>query len=411
MNIAIPLIRMTVGELLARISLLLIVILWSIPTFGLLVSSFRTRDAIATTGWWTSLLTNVQTAVFRTGTEGEQVGEEYVISGTHFEDSRIAENATITAFGTTANNPSEFVAGETVPLDDGGSITIYADGRYELRLPQQPERGLRFSFTANVPSRYTLANYTDILIAPPGSDRNVWEAFINTFTVTIPSTIIPIAVALFAAYAFSWMNFPGRLVLFAVVVGLLVVPLQMSLIPLLRLYANNATFLNENLIQVLNTGILADSGFQLAELRPKSYLGIWLAHTGFGLPLAIYLLRNYIGSLPKEIIESAQIDGASHFTIFTRLILPLSLPAIASFSIFQFLWVWNDLLVALVFLTKDPNQIVLTSRLREYLGSRGGDWDVLSASAFISIAVPIMVFFALQRYFVRGLLAGSVKGG
>lgn len=410
MNISIPLIRLTVGEVIARTVLLLIVILWSIPTFGLLVSSFRTRDAIATTGWWTSLQTNVQTAVFRTGTEGEFVGEEYVITGTHFEDSGVAENAEITAFGTTANNPSEFVVGETVPLEDGGTITILADGSYELRLPQPPERGLRFSFTANVPSRYTLDNYTDILIAPPGSDRNVWEAFINTFTVTIPSTVIPIALALFAAYAFSWMQFPGRLVLFAVVVGLLVVPLQMSLIPLLRLYANNATFLNENLIQVVNN-LFADAGFQLSNIRPKSYLGIWMAHTGFGLPLAIYLLRNYIGSLPREIIESAQIDGASHFTIFTRLIVPLSIPAIASFSIFQFLWVWNDLLVALVFLTKDPNQIVLTSRLREYLGSRGGDWDVLSASAFVSIAVPLIVFFALQRYFVRGLLAGSVKGG
>jgi alpha-glucoside transport system permease protein len=143
----------------------------------------------------------------------------------------------------------------------------------------------------------------------------------------------------------------------------------------------------------------------------KSYPGIWLAHTGFGLPLAIYLLRNYIGGLPREIIESAKIDGASHFDIFVRLILPLSIPALASFAIFQFLWVWNDLLVALVFLGKTDDQIVMTSRLRELLGSRGDNWEILTSSAFISILVPLVVFFSLQRYFVRGLLAGSVKGG
>jgi alpha-glucoside transport system permease protein len=143
----------------------------------------------------------------------------------------------------------------------------------------------------------------------------------------------------------------------------------------------------------------------------KTYLGIWLAHTGFGLPLAIYLLRNYIGGLPRDIIESAQLDGASHFEIFIRLILPLSIPALASFAIFQFLWVWNDLLVALVFLGKGDDQIVLTSKLRELLGSRGDNWEILTSSAFISILVPLFVFFALQRYFVRGLLAGSVKGG
>ncbi|MFZ4815988.1 MAG: carbohydrate ABC transporter permease, partial [Phototrophicaceae bacterium] len=143
----------------------------------------------------------------------------------------------------------------------------------------------------------------------------------------------------------------------------------------------------------------------------KSYPGIWLAHTGFGLPLAIYLLRNYIGGLPREIIESAKIDGASHFEIFIRLVLPLSIPALASFSIFQFLWVWNDLLVALVFLTKNADQVVMTSRLRDMLGSRAADWEILTSSAFVSIVVPLIVFFALQRYFVRGLLSGSVKGG
>jgi alpha-glucoside transport system permease protein len=184
------------------------------------------------------------------------------------------------------------------------------------------------------------------------------------------------------------MEFPGRQLLFAIVVGLLVVPLQMSLIPLLRLYnVVGETF-----------GVAA-----------KSFPGIWLAHTGFGLPLAISLLRNYMGGLPREIIESAKIDGASHFDIFVRLILPLSIPALASFAIFQFLWVWNDLLVSLIFL--DSTDKVMTAELRELLGSRGDNWEILTSSAFISILVPLIVFFSLQRYFVRGLLAGSVKGG
>jgi alpha-glucoside transport system permease protein len=240
-------------------------------------------------------------------------------------------------------------------------------------------------FIAAIPPTFSLANYREVL-----SSERIDRAFINTFTVTIPATIIPILIAAFAAYAFAWMKFPGRQWLFAVVVGLLVVPLQMSLIPLLRMYNEiGATF----------------------GVPSKTYLGIWLAHTGFGLPLAIYLLRNYIGGLPRDIIESAQLDGASHFDIFIRLILPLSVPALASFAIFQFLWVWNDLLVALVFLGKGDDQIVLTSSLRELLGSRGDNWEILTSSAFISILVPLMVFFSLQRYFVRGLLAGSVKGG
>src|SRR5690606_18946470 len=174
----------------------------------------------------------------------------------------------------------------------------------------------------------------------------------------------------------------------ALVVALIVVPLQMSLIPLLRLYNGLA-------------GITGGAS--------KTYFGIWLAHIGFGLPLAIYLLRNYMAGLPKEIMESARIDGASHFKIFTTMVLPLSFPALASFAIFQFLWVWNDLLVATVFLGNREDQIVLTARLRELLGSRGDNWEILTSGAFVSIIVPLIVFFALQRYFVRGILAGSVK--
>ena len=211
----------------------------------------------------------------------------------------------------------------------------------------------------------------------------------------IPSTVIPITIAAFAAYAFSWMEFKGRYVLFVVVVGLLVVPIQMTLIPLLRLFANGATI-----------GRLIV--FPDLDLN-GSFLGIWLAHAGFGLPLAIYLLRSYIGSLPSSIIESAKIDGADHFTIFWRLVVPLSVPALAAFAIFQFLWVWNDLLVAYVFLGGTRETMVLPIALAGLVGERGATWHLLTAAAFISMILPLIVFFSLQKYFVRGLTAGAVK--
>jgi alpha-glucoside transport system permease protein len=212
----------------------------------------------------------------------------------------------------------------------------------------------------------------------------MFNAFVNSLIVAIPATVIPITLAAFAAYAFAWIKFPGRAILFAVVIALLVVPLQMTLVPLLQVYG--------------------DLGFT------GTFLGIWLAHTGFGLPLAIFILYGYIATLPKDIFESAYIDGASHFTAFTRLVLPLSIPALAAFAIFQFLWVWNDLLVALVFLGTDSEVAVVTARLNELVGSRGQDWHVLTAGAFVTMLFPLAVFLALQRYFVRGLLAGSVKG-
>jgi alpha-glucoside transport system permease protein len=227
--------------------------------------------------------------------------------------------------------------------------------------------------------QWTLGNYIDVL-----TSAGMGDAFINSLVVTIPATVIPITIAAFAAYAFAWLRFPGKSLLFAVVVALLVVPIQMTLVPLLRLY-----------------GDLGLTG---------NFLGIWLAHTGFGLPLAIYLLYNYISTLPHEIIESAAVDGASPFTTFTRLVLPLSFPALAAFAIFQFLWVWNDLLVALVFLGTGSRTAILTAQLNELVGSRGEDWHLLTSGAFVSMVVPLIVFFALQRYFVRGLLAGSVKG-
>jgi alpha-glucoside transport system permease protein len=225
---------------------------------------------------------------------------------------------------------------------------------------------------------WSLENYKTVL------DQGFSNAFANTVAVSIPAVVIPITIAAFAAYAFAWMEFPGRNLLFVIVVGLMVVPLQMALIPILRVYTN---------IGVTGT-----------------YPAVWLAHAGFGLPLAVYLLRNYMGSLPTSIIESATIDGADHFMIFSRLIVPLSVPVLASFAIFQFLWVWNDFLVALVFLGIDPEVRVLTVELADLAGRGEGALNLLPAAAFVTMIVPLAVFFGLQRFFVRGLTAGSVKG-
>ena len=238
---------------------------------------------------------------------------------------------------------------------------------------------------------WTLENYRQALDA--GGFGN---AFLNSLAVTIPATIMPVAIAAFAAYAFSWMEFRGRHLMFVLVVGLMVVPLQMALIPILRLYTSGA--------EIGGVRVFPDLDLN------GSFLGIWLAHTGFGLPLATYLLRNYIGSLPSSLIESARIDGADNFTIFWRLIVPLSVPALAAFGIFQFLWVWNDLLVAYVFLGGTSDTRVVTIALANLVGARGQDWHLLTSAAFITMTLPLVVFFSLQRYFVRGLTAGSVKG-
>ena len=377
--------QITPGRTFVHLSLLLLVLIWVVPTAGLLISSLRDKDQLAFTGWWTAFSTNERNEMVRTGKTEDQVEQDgrFVISGQAFEpDSRIVKT-----YNTNFKNLDAYRAGEPITLKDGSVISLEKDGSYQRTFgkPINEKRGKRLFYVAEVPPTFTLDNYREVL-----SSEGIGQSFLNTFVVTIPATVIPITIAAFAAYAFAWMNFPGRQWLFAVVVGLLVVPLQMSLIPLLTIYNNIG---------------------EVFGVSGKSYPGIWLAHTGFGLPLSIYLLRNYMSSLPKEVIESARIDGANHFQIFTRLVVPLSVPALASFTIFQFLWVWNDLLVALVFLDKSDSQIVLTSKMRELLGSRGDNWEILTSSAFISIVVPLIVFFALQRYFVRGLVTGSVKGG
>jgi alpha-glucoside transport system permease protein len=231
-----------------------------------------------------------------------------------------------------------------------------------------------FNFT-----QLALENYRHVI-----TKQGLGKAFINSLAIAIPSTIIPVLIASFAAFAFAWMRFPGRDYIFMVVVGLLVVPLQMTFIPILRVFNH-----------------LHLSG---------SFLGIWLAHTGYGMPLAIYLLHNFMAGLPGDLLDSATIDGASSFQTFFRIVVPLSLPAIASLVIFQFLWVWNDLLVALIYLGGAPHVAPVTLKVANLVGSRGQDWELLTAAAFVSMILPLVVFFSMQRYFVRGILAGSIKG-
>ncbi|GAP62582.1 alpha-glucoside transport system permease protein [Ardenticatena maritima] len=356
------------GQLFVEASLLFLVVLWTIPTLGVFISSFRTPWDIQTSGWWTVLPHREWVVV-----------EEFPKPETVDPDGVMEIAGAVGTF-------DEFRQGIETP--DGRRV-IWIGNK---RLGKIQIQELRWTMRTD----FTLDNYRAVLLgktfefkAPDGSTitvqgDNLIGAFLNSLTVAIPSTVIPILIAAFAAYGFAWMNFPGRRVLFIIVVALLVVPLQIALVPILQDYVK----LNLN----------------------GTFLAVWLAHTGFGLPLATYLLFNYIRSLPRDILESAFIDGASHFTIFTRLVLPLSVPALASFAIFQFLWVWNDYLVALVFIGAKPDVQVLTMRIAEMVGSRGNDWHLLTAGAFVSMILPLIVFFSLQRYFVRGLLAGSVKG-
>jgi alpha-glucoside transport system permease protein len=282
----------------ATVAALLIAILWTIPTFGLFISSFRPANLVRTTGWWTL-----------------------------FE------------------NPG-----------------------------------------------FTFQNYIDVLAAG-NSQINLAGAFVNSVAITLPATLIPLMIASLAAYAFAWIDFRGSDILFIGVFALQIVPIQMALVPLLQYFSQGTIF-----------------GFPIVEPLSQAggYSQVWIAHTMFALPLAIFLLHNFVSEIPREVIEAARVDGAGHGQIFFRIVLPLTMPAIASLAIFQFLWVWNDLLVALIF--ADGPVAPMTKLLAEITGSRGQDWHLLTAGAFISIVVPLIVFFSLQRFFVRGLLAGSTKG-
>lgn len=316
------------------IGISLILLIWLLPTVGLLVTSFRPLSLINSTGWWTVFNVNNGPAAAQHPDPQASYGE------------KLAHRLTI-------NNYVDALTGyrgTTNYLDDCG------DGSKPLGMN---------------------CNLSDLM-----NPRGMGRAFVNSLIVTIPSTIMPIFVALFAAYAFAWLDFKGRYAIFAILVGLQVVPLQMTLVPILRMFAGmglNGTF-----------------------------LGVWLFHTGFGLPYAIYLLRNSMSALPKDLFESAYLDGATHWQVFKQIVLPLTMPAIASLAIFQFLWVWNDLLVSLIFL--GGNKPVMTYQISNMVTSMGAGWHLLTAAAFLSMMLPMIVFFALQKYFVRGMMAGAVKG-
>jgi alpha-glucoside transport system permease protein len=348
--------------------LILICFVWLLPTLGVFITSLRNSQDIFTSGWWTVLPHK----------ENMQTEEIKLDTSVNIDEPIQIEGATATF--------EELRQGVTLP--DGRMLTWYGNKRTRTIIVTEEKWVGFFS------KPLTLENYVDVLTGKEirftdasGNEiirkgNNLGGAFLNSIAVAVPATIIPILIAAFAAFGFSWLNFPGRSAIFTMVVAILVVPLQISLVPILQDY----TKLNLN----------------------GTFLGIWLAHTGFGLPLATYLLFNYMSTLPRDLLEAAYIDGASNFTIFTKLILPLSVPALASFAIFQFLWVWNDYLIALVFLG-DKSRVV-TYALASIVGEKGQDWHLLTSGAFVSMLLPLAVFFALQRFFVRGLLAGSVKG-
>jgi alpha-glucoside transport system permease protein len=388
--------RTWLGKLPLHIILIGLCLLWLLPTFGLLVTSFRPFQDVNDTGWWTVL-------------SPPKGANEYAQSCAecHGSDGRKIVSADLTNPALVQNYKRSFsliasltkqINGQphmgTVPVPDetaSAAIATYmrrisgidAHSTFTMNNYIDAMTGYRGTNTytadcaAGTQSLDLFCDWRDL-----GNPRGMGRAFLNSLIVSIPSTLFPILFAAFAAYAFSWMHFPGRNWLFAILVGVQIVPLQMALIPISRVYAQVGLY--------------------------GTFVGIWLFHTGFGMPYAIYLMRNFIGSLPRELFESAYLDGASHWTAFRQLALPLSVPAIASLAIFQFLWIWNDLLVALVFLGGQTP--VITYQIANMVTSHGSGWHLLTAAAFISMALPMLVFFSLQRYFVHGMLAGSVKG-
>ncbi len=377
--------KFSISSILSQLLLLFFVIIWIIPTFGLFISSLRDKDLLAISGWWTSLTTTEINEIYRMSGMESQIEEDgyFKIKGKLFE---VNSGKKIGSFGITSKKINEFNIGDVAIFKDESEVLLDEDGNYEWRSRTQftKKKGKRLFTTSLSPPAFTFENYREVLFK-----EGIGRAFINTMAVALPSTLIPLIICSFFAYSLTWMKFYGRDTLLAIIIASLVVPLQMSLIPILTIYN--------------------DFG-QLFGVAAKSYPGVWMAHTGFGLASTTFLLRNFLKSLPNEMMEAAKVDGASHYDIFLRIIIPLSIPAFASIFILQFLWCWNDLLVGLVFLDQVPSEIILTAKLKELLGSRGENWEILTTGAFVSMTVPLFIFFALQRYFIRGLVAGSVKG-
>ena len=377
--------KLNLSSIFSQLLLLFFVILWITPTFGLLISSFRDKDQLAISGWWTSLVTTEVNEIHRTKGNKDQIEEEgiFFIRGNLFDKE---EGKKVLSYGITSKDINAYKVGEIAILKDKSEIIIFENGDYEWRSENEfkKKKGRRIFITAKSPPSFTLDNYKEVLF-----EAGLGQAFLNTIAVALPATLIPLIICSFFAYSLTWMNFFGRDILLATIIASLVVPLQMSLIPILTIYNDLGALFN---------------------IEAKSFPGIWMAHTGFGLASTTFLLWNFMKSLPNEMLEAAKVDGASHYDTFVRIVIPLSIPAFASIFILQFLWVWNDLLVGLVFLDKHPSEIILTAKLKELLGSYGENWEILTTGAFISMTVPLFIFFSLQRFFIRGLVAGSVKG-
>jgi alpha-glucoside transport system permease protein len=403
--------RGTLGRIPLHVVVIAMVVLWLIPALGVFVTSFRSRQAVRVSGWWTALS--------KPPTPGkEQYG--MVCASCHGANGKALATADLTDPEVVADKTKtnrllqllrEPVEGQphVEHLEWEALIQDTARTREALDKlsPVSQYLGTLSGAGPRVEYGLTASNWIDALVGYKGTatyqqecatgvsesgkfkcnasdllnPEGMARAFLNSLLVTIPSTILPILFAAFAAYAFAWLDFRGRMWMFALLVGLQIVPLQMTLVPIAQLYS---------------------------RLRlQSSFVGIWLFHTGFGLPYAIYLLRNFLGGLPRDLFESIYLDGANHWTAFWKLAVPLSVPAIGSLAIFQFLWVWNDLLVAIILLPASP---VLTYQITNLIDPRAANWHLLTAAAFLSMIVPMLVFVAFQRYFVRGLLAGAVKG-
>ena len=377
--------KLNLSSIFSQLLLLFFVILWITPTFGLLISSFRDKDQLAISGWWTSLVTTEVKEIHRTKGNKDQIEEEgiFFIRGNLFDKE---EGKKVLSYGITSKDINAYKVGEIAILKDKSEIIVFENGDYQWKSKSEfkKKKGRRLFITATSPPSFTLDNYKEVIFK-----EGLGQAFLNTIAVALPATLIPLIICSFFAYSLTWMNFFGRDLLLASIIASLVVPLQMSLIPILTIYNDLGALFN---------------------VEAKSFPGVWMAHTGFGLASTTFLLWNFMKSLPNEMLEAAKVDGATHYDTFVRIVIPLSIPAFASIFILQFLWVWNDLLVGLVFLDKHPSEIILTAKLKELLGSRGENWEILTTGAFISMTVPLFIFFSLQRFFIRGLVAGSVKG-
>ncbi len=403
-----PLARLNrfLSRLPLHLAVILMCLLWIIPTIGLFVTSFRSRQAVSDSGWWTVFLPQPKAV-------GLQEYTQYC-SACHGADGKAIPAANLSDPNVVNQFPSaaSLLVMLRKPIDGKPHLSSPA-------LPSAPRDALNtltplvtylptLSGQIAATGQFTIGNYVDALVGYKGTRNYLSDceqkvpstlvqfncsigdlanpagmaaAFINTIIVVVPVTLLVIILAALAAYAFAWLDFRGRQGLFALLIGLQIIPLQMALVPIAQLYVK--------------------LGIQ------SSFLGIWLFHTAFGLPYAIYLIRNFIGTLPRDIFESAYLDGANHWAAFRVLALPLAMPAIASLGIFQFIWVWNDFLVAKIFLTTHP---VLTVQITNLIDPRGGNWNILTGAAFLSFIIPMIVFFGFQRYFVRGMLSGAVKG-